>query len=190
MMPTRTNLRKPPARRLALAVGLIVFFAGLSALGLWDGFVPSPQGSRSASAASPENPSFQPTGHAPQTWYSQPEPEHALAGNAAVVPSAERAVPLSSQVSQGEKPVAGQEVALETAPQTPSPPPPVQPKELPAKEGLSWTPLIGRLASDGFDAPEMEKLFASLESPPLPEFMAQKAIELYGRYGKATLNVS
>ena len=54
---------------------------------------------------------------------------------------------------------------------------------------LSWPPLIARLATEGFDATEMEKLFASLNSPPLPEFMAQKAIELYGRYGKASLNI-
>ncbi len=52
---------------------------------------------------------------------------------------------------------------------------------------LSWEPLVARLAAEGFDKPRMESLFASLKSPPLPEFMAQKAIELYGRYGKASL---
>ena len=57
-------------------------------------------------------------------------------------------------------------------------------------DAFSWPPLIARLAADGFDATEMEKLFASLGSPPLPEFMAQKAIELYGRYGKASLNIA
>ena len=61
----------------------------------------------------------------------------------------------------------------------------------PAKvEPFSWPPLIARLAADGFDPAEMEQLFASLSSPPLPEFMAQKAVELYGRYGKASLDIS
>lgn len=54
---------------------------------------------------------------------------------------------------------------------------------------LSWTPLITRLAADGFDAGELEPIFTSLKCPPLAEFMGQKAVELYGRYGKASLSL-
>ena len=52
-----------------------------------------------------------------------------------------------------------------------------------------WDELISRLAADGFDASKMKTIFSSLNCPPLPEFMTQKALELYGRFGKATLNL-
>ncbi|CAK7063115.1 MAG: hypothetical protein DELT_01514 [Desulfovibrio sp.] len=64
---------------------------------------------------------------------------------------------------------------------------PVQPV---AAHAFSWEPLIERLTADGFDKNHARAAFAALNSPPLPEFMAQKAIELYGRHGKATLAVT
>lgn len=68
---------------------------------------------------------------------------------------------------------------------------PAQAEEQPLAAGeLSWQPLVKRLEGDGFEAARIETLFASLESPPLRQFMGQKAVELYGRFGKATLNVS
>jgi membrane-bound lytic murein transglycosylase B len=53
---------------------------------------------------------------------------------------------------------------------------------------FSWEPLITRLTADGFDKEHVQTAFAALNSPPLPEFMVQKTIELYG--GKASLAVS
>lgn len=55
--------------------------------------------------------------------------------------------------------------------------------------GLSWAPLVSRLEKDGVDPAVSRDLFASLGRPPLRQFMAQKAVELYGRYGKARLDV-
>lgn len=54
----------------------------------------------------------------------------------------------------------------------------------------SWAPLIARLKNDGFDESRLQAAFAALESPPQPRFMGQKAVELYGRYGKASLVVA
>lgn len=73
---------------------------------------------------------------------------------------------------------------------TPVPEPAAVPADTRAADAraLSWGPLIERLAADGFDKEYVQAAFAALNSPPLPEFMAQKAIELYG--GKASLAVS
>ncbi len=42
----------------------------------------------------------------------------------------------------------------------------------------SWSPLISRLAADGFDRGELEELFARLDKAPAPLFMAEKVVEL------------
>ncbi len=52
---------------------------------------------------------------------------------------------------------------------------------------LSWDHVVGRLKADGFDETETRALFERLKSPPLPVFMAQKLIELYGKNGKGAL---
>ncbi|MDR3073306.1 MAG: lytic murein transglycosylase [Deltaproteobacteria bacterium] len=60
---------------------------------------------------------------------------------------------------------------------------------LPASD-QPWRSLIQRLAADGFDEARLRGVFSSLKSPPRPEFMGQKAVELYARHGKASLAVS
>ncbi len=52
---------------------------------------------------------------------------------------------------------------------------------------LSWEPIIARLGADGFAAVEVRALFEKLDKPPLPVFMGQKLIELYGKNGKGSL---
>ncbi len=94
----------------------------------------------------------------------------------------------------GEKTGQPPEDFGEQAPPSPAPSPaPAVPDALPpaaAVQGaLSWRPLVTRLAADGFDPEKTAALFASLNAPPLPEFMGQKAVELYARYGKASLTI-
>ncbi len=54
---------------------------------------------------------------------------------------------------------------------------------------LSWDGVIARLQRDGHDAGEIRALFDRLQSPPLPVFMGQKLVELYGRPGKSGLTL-
>ncbi|MDL2209748.1 lytic murein transglycosylase [Desulfovibrio sp. OttesenSCG-928-O18] len=53
-----------------------------------------------------------------------------------------------------------------------------------------WQPLIARLKADGYEDARLQTMFAALNSPPRLEFMGQKAVELYGRFGKASLAIS
>ena len=64
------------------------------------------------------------------------------------------------------------------------------PSQAPSAEPSPWEPIIERLAADGFDKSYLEGIFTALDSGPLPEFMGQKAVELYGKHGKASLVAS
>ena len=188
---TATAPHSSRLRRAALAACLVLLFAGLGAAGLRDWPYLQPGVSKAAEPAAP-----------PQELYSEPE-----------APQQESPAPESLQTEREHVPAESVTIAQPQAAEAPVPQsgtiPPPQPAPLPETatetppvetaekaapdvpvSETAWRPLVERLAADGFDAVEMTALFASLGSPPLPEFMGQKAVELYGRFGKATLDVS
>ncbi|SBV95062.1 exported hypothetical protein [uncultured delta proteobacterium] len=185
MNTPQTSLALSRTRRTTLALSLVIFFAGLCAFGLWDNPY-LPQISRAAAPAEPSEEEL------PQPKPLQTEREYVPAETVTITPppasddgAAQESPAPSAEAQQAQEKRPEPAVEGKTAAQ-----PVAQPPATPAPGALSWAPLIARLAADGFDARQMEDLFASLKSPPLPEFMAQKAIELYGRYGKAILNVT
>ena len=73
---------------------------------------------------------------------------------------------------------------------TEQPPAPKEdaPHPEPEVQVLTWEPLIARLMQDGFAEASLREMFTKLESPPLREYMAYKALELHG--GKGSLAVA
>ena len=183
---------KSPTRRILLALGIVTFFTAFCLIGLGKLSPPPPHAPQMASDVQPVTDQKQ--NSAKSTAPTPPSIPETLAE--AAPESLLESFPANSQTAS-EQP-AGPEQKKATAS------PPDQPDKSekdesekaeaqipPARaDAFSWPPLIARLVADGLNAAEMEKLFASLDSPPLPEFMAQKAIELYGQYGKASLNIA
>lgn len=102
----------------------------------------------------------------------------------------------TASVAQPPLPAAAPEPAKETGPQAEAivPPPDAASLAAPPAPAIAtqcasaWDPLIMRLVAEGLEKDYVQAAFDALNSPPLPEFMAQKAVELYG--GKASLAVS
>lgn len=130
------------------------------------------------------------------------KPAH-LSGTAATVAAAEqKAAPAAAEKP---RPALANEAASDIMPageavcgQAPPPPEPETETRrnasaaspLPPQAAREWQPLIARLKADGYEEARLQSLFAALHSPPRLEFMGQKAVELYGRFGKASLAVS
>lgn len=166
MNDSSTKSRQTRPFRIFLAVGLALFFCGVNATILWGLNRQTSSASHSATAL----PAMEAAHRLPQPEY--PLPELSLA---------ERTLPEKTEIPDESE--SGRALSHVTELETAAPHPSYTP-------GLSWDPLIARLTADGHDAWELQRLFASLESAPLPEFMGQKAVELYGRYGKASLTLS
>lgn len=149
-------------RRAGLALCLLVLLGGICGLTvsrLYDG-----TDTAHTAATPPQTPPTDAAGLSPDNAPASPPAERA---NGAAEPTP-------------ENPVTAEAQPLEST---------LAPTPLAAPFGLSWAPLVSRLAEDGFDPAATRELFASLGRPPLREFMGQKAVELYGRYGKAQLDV-
>ena len=187
MNKTRTKSGRSRLYRILLSAGLVVFFCGVSTTVLWG-----------------LNRHTSPISHATERSSPVPQPEAVQHSSQAAIAPAQPAPEPAPRPLQQEHSCDVLSLAAETTPaqlealdddidghaaldkpelETAAPHPEYTPT-------LSWEPLIKRLAADGYDVRELRRLFASLKIPPLPEFMGQKAVELYGRYGKASLALS
>lgn len=152
-------------RRAGLAFCLLVLFSGISAWAVSRG----DPGRHTAIAAE----TAQPAGPKRPPFLSAMDE---TSGIADFTPGPDTAPNADPPIQAAPAPLPGQPESVSgTEP----------PSEAPC---LTWEPLVSRLAGDGFDPAAASALFASLGRPPLREFMGQKAVELYGRYGKARLN--
>lgn len=146
-------------RRAGLALCLLVLFGGICGLSvsrLYDG-----ASTAHFAVAPPQAPPTDAPGASPDNAPPASSPGERANGTAE---------------STSENSVAAEAQPLESI---------VAPAPETGDSGLSWAPLVSRLEKDGFDPAVSRELFASLGRPPLRQFMAQKAVELYGRYGKA-----
>lgn len=187
MNKSRGKSGRSRLHRMFLAAGLVAFFWGVGAT-VFSGFnrYASPISyatERSAPAPRPET-----ARHFVQAEALRVQPVPETAPQSSRPDILQPRLSLAAEIPPGQPETSGedanwheplQEPEMETA----APHPAYTP-------GLSWEPLIKRLAADGHEPRELQRLFASLESAPLPEFMGQKAVELYSRHGKASLTLS
>lgn len=183
MKKTLKNTAPSRFRRAILSGVLVILFGGIAAIALWGGYHSRPRAPRAPAQPVPAAIAQPEEVRGPVLAEAPTPPLSPTAIKPRLSPSELPAVPAAA-------PDPGQDAtALRTETKPLDNPTQVKKQPLTAGE-LSWQPLVKRLEGDGFDAARMETLFASLESPPLRQFMGQKTVELYGRFGKATLNVS
>ena len=185
MRTVYTGLVPGRLRRAGLAVGLLTLFGGVcflivsqTSLLPYPAFAAEPPAPVTETGQPARKTAPLPTAETP----AAPDPEPILTADiSGRPPKVPAAVPLAGEAPD-PYPTPAREVSLPVAAAS------GQDSSNPPSSGLSWDALITRLAVDGFDPAETRALFTALGSPPLREFMGQKAVELYGRYGKAVLN--